>query len=71
MERERGNGKRKSRGRDKNEREVLEDRFIINLFFLDEGVYVDSEGRSTKDARLHWGEEPSSVGKFTCQSMCV
>ncbi|XP_019864172.1 PREDICTED: misshapen-like kinase 1 [Amphimedon queenslandica] len=26
-----------------------------------EGVYVDSEGRSTKDTRLQWGEEPSSV----------
>lgn len=31
---------------------------------LDEGVYVDSEGRSTKDTRLQWGEEPSSVGKL-------
>lgn len=31
---------------------------------LDEGVYVDSEGRSTKDTRLQWGEEPSSVGKY-------
>ena len=31
----------------------------------DEGVYVDSNGRPTKDVQLQWGEVPSSIGKLT------
>ena len=31
----------------------------------DEGVYVDSNGKPTKDIQLQWGEVPSSIGKFT------
>ena len=30
----------------------------------DEGVYVDSNGKPTKDIQLQWGEVPSSIGKF-------
>ena len=33
---------------------------------IDEGVYVDGDGHITKDTRLQWGEEPSSVGKSDC-----
>ena len=33
------------------------------LVFTDEGVYVDTNGKMTKDTRLQWGEAPTSVGK--------
>jgi len=33
------------------------------LCVTDEGVYVDSNGKPTKDIQLQWGEVPSSIGK--------
>ena len=35
---------------------------------IDEGVYVDSNGKPTKDIQLQWGEVPSSIGKFIIHS---
>ena len=40
--------------------------FILNelvLNFADEGVYVDTSGKISKNVVLQWGELPSSVGK--------
>lgn len=34
------------------------------MIFLDEGVYVNTYGKVTKNVILQWGEMPSSVGKF-------
>lgn len=33
------------------------------LCYEDEGVYVNTYGRITKDVVLQWGEMPTSVGK--------
>lgn len=35
------------------------------LCYEDEGVYVNTYGRITKDVVLQWGEMPTSVGMFT------
>jgi len=35
------------------------------LLYTDEGVYVDSNGKVTKNVVLQWGELPTSVGKVT------
>ena len=32
--------------------------------FLDEGVYVDTFGKISKNVVLQWGELPTSVGKL-------
>lgn len=32
--------------------------------YEDEGVYVNTYGRITKDVVLQWGEMPTSVGKW-------
>ena len=34
------------------------------LCYEDEGVYVNTYGRITKDVVLQWGEMPTSVGRF-------
>ena len=31
----------------------------------DEGVYVDTYGKITKNVVLQWGEEPTSVGELS------
>lgn len=36
------------------------------LCYEDEGVYVNTYGRITKDVVLQWGEMPTSVGRFGC-----
>lgn len=37
--------------------------------YEDEGVYVNTYGRITKDVVLQWGEMPTSVGKLNiCSS---
>lgn len=36
--------------------------------YEDEGVYVNTYGRITKDVVLQWGEMPTSVGKWTNSS---
>lgn len=41
------------------------------VYLSDEGVYVDSNGRPTKDIQLQWGEVPSSIGKFTACNFVV
>ena len=33
--------------------------------YEDEGVYVNTYGRITKDVVLQWGEMPTSVGRLT------
>lgn len=33
--------------------------------YEDEGVYVNTYGRITKDVVLQWGEMPTSVGRST------
>uniref|UniRef100_A0A8C3RHQ2 non-specific serine/threonine protein kinase n=1 Tax=Cyanoderma ruficeps TaxID=181631 RepID=A0A8C3RHQ2_9PASS len=35
--------------------------------YEDEGVYVNTYGRITKDVVLQWGEMPTSVGKCLCE----
>ncbi len=35
---------------------------FININIIDEGVYMDGNGRMTKEIRLQWGESPTSVG---------
>ena len=35
--------------------------------YEDEGVYVNTYGRITKDVVLQWGEMPTSVGSYTPQ----
>lgn len=37
------------------------------LCYEDEGVYVNTYGRITKDVVLQWGEMPTSVGTSTNQ----
>lgn len=32
--------------------------------YEDEGVYVNTYGRITKDVVLQWGEMPTSVGRY-------
>lgn len=34
------------------------------LCYEDEGVYIDTYGRITKETVLQWGEMPASVGEF-------
>lgn len=34
-------------------------------FFSDEGVYVNTYGKITKNVVLQWGEMPTSVGKVS------
>lgn len=36
------------------------------LCYEDEGVYVNTYGRITKDVVLQWGEMPTSVGESVC-----
>lgn len=36
----------------------------VLVCYEDEGVYIDTYGRITKDTVLQWGEMPASVGKF-------
>ena len=31
---------------------------------IGEGIYMDGNGRMTKEIRLQWGESPTSVGKI-------
>ena len=33
-------------------------------FFIDEGVYVDTYGKISKNVVLQWGELPTSVGAY-------
>ena len=33
-------------------------------FFIDEGVYVDTYGKISKNVVLQWGELPTSVGMY-------
>lgn len=64
---------KRERGRQTDrQRERVKDRdrdvsFLSHIctagFSSDEGVYVDTNGKLTKDARLQWGEAPTSVGK--------
>ena len=35
----------------------------MSLMPADEGVYVDSNGEMLRDARLQWGEVPTSIGE--------
>ena len=42
----------------------------IVLYSPDEGVYVDTNGKVTKNVVLQWGELPTSVGK-TLQLMLI
>lgn len=35
------------------------------LCYEDEGVYVNTYGRITKDVVLQWGEMPTSVGRYS------
>ena len=37
------------------------------MCYEDEGVYVNTYGRITKDVVLQWGEMPTSVGTSTNQ----
>ena len=44
------------------------------LCYEDEGVYVNTYGRITKDVVLQWGEMPTSVGRLcvcVCACVCV
>lgn len=34
------------------------------LCYEDEGIYIDTYGRITKETVLQWGEMPASVGEF-------
>lgn len=45
--------------------ECFNDIFIYEKLFSDEGVYVNTYGKVTKNVTLQWGEMPSSVGEFT------
>lgn len=36
--------------------------------YEDEGVYVNTYGRITKDVVLQWGEMPTSVGEYALSS---
>jgi len=38
--------------------------------YEDEGVYVNTYGRITKDVVLQWGEMPTSVGKCPDRIKC-
>lgn len=40
----------------------------VLVCYEDEGVYIDTYGRITKDTVLQWGEMPASVGKFHSES---
>lgn len=37
---------------------------IFAIFFLDEGVYVNTNGELVRHAVLQWGETPYAIGKF-------
>lgn len=37
----------------------------VLVCYEDEGVYIDTYGRITKDTVLQWGEMPASVGTFS------
>ena len=39
----------------------------VYVVSTDEGVYVDSNGKPTKDIQLQWGEVPSSIGMLICK----
>lgn len=42
-------------------------KFLNNCIFhvyLDEGVYVNTYGKVSKNIVLQWGEMPTSVGKY-------
>ena len=41
------------------------------LCYEDEGVYVNTYGRITKDVVLQWGEMPTSVGTCVCECVCA
>ena len=36
----------------------------VLVCYEDEGVYIDTYGRITKETVLQWGEMPASVGEF-------
>ena len=36
----------------------------INLIVSDEGVYINTYGKVTKNVVLQWGEMPTSVGEL-------
>lgn len=40
----------------------------VLVCYEDEGVYIDTYGRITKDTVLQWGEMPASVGKSDSSS---
>ncbi|KAG9328581.1 hypothetical protein JZ751_012901 [Albula glossodonta] len=40
----------------------------VLLCYEDEGVYVNTYGRITKDVVLQWGEMPTSVGRSPCHA---
>ena len=41
------------------------------LCYEDEGVYVNTYGRITKDVVLQWGEMPTSVGTSPPHPLCI
>lgn len=41
------------------------------MCYEDEGVYVNTYGRITKDVVLQWGEMPTSVGMVRCDEASV
>lgn len=43
---------------------ILQEFYQLYLLISDEGVYVDSNGKVTKNVVLQWGELPTSVGKL-------
>lgn len=43
---------------------------LFCLSLSDEGVYVDTNGKITKNVVLQWGELPTSVGKLVSHKEC-
>lgn len=41
------------------------------LCYEDEGVYVNTYGRITKDVVLQWGEMPTSVGMYMYMGLVI
>ena len=39
-------------------------KILFEMIFSDEGIFVDTNGKRTKDLLLQWGVSPSDVGKF-------
>ena len=61
-DRERERERKRERDRE-TETDVSFISYMCWCFSTDEGVYVDTNGKLTKDTRLQWGESPTSVGK--------